>query len=30
MMLLGVGVLTWAVSKYINGWIPRGEIMTTI
>jgi Co/Zn/Cd efflux system component len=30
MVLLGVGVLIWAIFKYINGWVPRGEVMTTI
>ncbi len=30
MIFLGAGVLIWAVSKYIHGWVPRGEIMTTI
>jgi Co/Zn/Cd efflux system component len=30
MILLGVGVLIWAIFKYINGWVPRGDVMTTI
>lgn len=30
MILLGGSILIWAVFKYVNGWIPRGEIMTTI
>jgi Co/Zn/Cd efflux system component len=30
MLLLGIGVLVWAGFKYINGWIPRGEVMTAI
>ncbi len=30
MILFGFGILIWATSKYINGWVPRGEIMTTI
>jgi Co/Zn/Cd efflux system component len=29
-ILLGGGILIWAVFKYVNGWVPRGEIMTTI
>lgn len=30
MLLLGIGILIWASFKYINGWIPKGEVMTTI
>ncbi len=30
MMLLGIGILVWASFKYVNGWIPKGEVMTVI
>lgn len=30
MILFGFGILLWASFKYVNGWVPRGEIMTTI
>lgn len=30
MIFLGLGILLWASFKYVNGWVPRGEIMTAI
>lgn len=30
MSFLGIGILVWASFKYINGWIPKGEVMTAI
>jgi Co/Zn/Cd efflux system component len=30
MIVLGTGVLVWACWKYMNGWIPDGEVMTAI
>lgn len=30
MIILGAAILLWAVFKYIHGWVPRGEVMTTI
>ncbi len=30
MALFWVGILAWAGWKYMNGWIPKGEVMTAI
>lgn len=30
MILFGFSIFIWAISKYINGWVPRGEVMTII
>jgi Co/Zn/Cd efflux system component len=30
MLFLGTGILVWASFKYLNGWIPKGEVMTAI
>lgn len=30
MIFLGLGILLWASLKYMNGWIPKGEVMTVI